>query len=261
MDALVAQTQQLYLADDVPWVVGYSGGKDSTAVLQIGVDGAWRASSLSSASNRFTSSAPIPSSRIRSSPHGSRIRWRYSRQARASQGLPITPHRLTPAVTDTFWVNLIGRGYPAPRPKFRWCTERLKIKPSNSFIREMVRSHGEAILVLGTRKAESSVRSHRMTDLESRRVRDLLSPNESLAQLPRLLAGRELVERRRVDLSHADRQPVGLLQQGAAHDVPGRFARWRMSVGGGLHARRAAVTVGSAAGLALWWKRTSRCRR
>jgi DNA sulfur modification protein DndC len=87
---------------------------------------------------------------------------------------------LTPAVADTFWVNLIGRGYPAPRPKFRWCTERLKIKPSNSFIREMVKTHGEAILVLGTRKAESSGRSHRMTELESRRVRDLLSPNSSL---------------------------------------------------------------------------------
>ena len=69
-------------------------------------------------------------------------------------------------MTDTFWVNLIGRGYPAPRPKFRWCTERLKIKPSNAFIRDMVRSHGEAILVLGTRKAESSGRSHRMTALE-----------------------------------------------------------------------------------------------
>ena len=33
--ALVAQTQQLYLADRVPWVVGYSGGKDSTATLQV----------------------------------------------------------------------------------------------------------------------------------------------------------------------------------------------------------------------------------
>src|SRR5215471_9782024 len=35
LDALTAQAQQLYLADDVPWVVGYSGGKDSTAVLQL----------------------------------------------------------------------------------------------------------------------------------------------------------------------------------------------------------------------------------
>ena len=52
--------------------------------------------------------------------------------------MPIKPHKLTPEVENTFWVNLIGRGYPAPRNKFRWCTERLKIKPSNKFIRDVV---------------------------------------------------------------------------------------------------------------------------
>src|SRR5258708_39721238 len=79
------------------------------------------------------------------------------REVAASAGLPITPHKLTPEIEDSFWVNLIGKGYPAPRLKFRWCTERLKIKPSNKFIREVVRSSGEAILVLGTRKAESKI--------------------------------------------------------------------------------------------------------
>ena len=27
--------QSLFLADDIPWVIGYSGGKDSTATLQL----------------------------------------------------------------------------------------------------------------------------------------------------------------------------------------------------------------------------------
>lgn len=35
VEAVVRQAQELYAADNVPWVVGYSGGKDSTAVLQI----------------------------------------------------------------------------------------------------------------------------------------------------------------------------------------------------------------------------------
>jgi DNA sulfur modification protein DndC len=94
--------------------------------------------------------------------------------------MPVTPHRLTPEVEDSFWVNLIGRGYPAPRAKFRGCTERLKIRPSNKFIREVVRECGEAILVLGTRKAESQVRAVRMSRLEARRVRERLSPNVNL---------------------------------------------------------------------------------
>lgn len=177
--ALVTQTQQLYSADQVPWVVGYSGGKDSTAVLQL----VWMALAQLAPERRTKPVHVISTDTLVENPvvaawvaHSLEV---LDQAARADE-LPITPHRLTPAVTDTFWVNLIGRGYPAPRPKFRWCTERLKIKPSNSFIRGMVRAHGEAILVLGTRKAESSGRSHRMTALESRRVRDLLSPNDSL---------------------------------------------------------------------------------
>jgi DNA sulfur modification protein DndC len=100
--------------------------------------------------------------------------------AAKAEGLPIVPHRLTPTVNDSFWVNLIGRGYPAPRHKFRWCTERLKIKPSNTFITEVVAQSGEAILVLGTRKAESQARARSMERLEAQRVRERLSPNASL---------------------------------------------------------------------------------
>jgi DNA sulfur modification protein DndC len=62
------------------------------------------------------------------------------------QQLPIMPHRLTPKVQDRFWVNLIGRGYPAPRPKFRWCTSRLKINPSNHFINNMIRQKWRSYL-------------------------------------------------------------------------------------------------------------------
>ena len=46
-------------------------------------------------------------------------------------------------------VNLIGRGYPTPRKLLRWYTLRLKIEPSNRFIRDVARQNGEAILVLG----------------------------------------------------------------------------------------------------------------
>jgi DNA sulfur modification protein DndC len=94
--------------------------------------------------------------------------------------MPIAPHLLKPEIQDTFWVNLIGKGYPAPRNQFRWCTSRLKINPANHFIREMVRSHGETILVLGIRKAESTKRAVTMEKHESGRVRDRLSPNASL---------------------------------------------------------------------------------
>jgi DNA sulfur modification protein DndC len=179
IDTLVTKTEELYLADSVPWVIGYSGGKDSTAVVQLvwmalaGLDPAQRTKPVHVISTDTLVENPVVAAWVSHS-------LEVMGEEAENQQLPITPNRLIPAVTDTFWVNLIGRGYPAPRPKFRWCTERLKIKPSNAFIRETVRSHGEAILVLGTRKAESSGRRARMAALESRRMRDLLSPNESL---------------------------------------------------------------------------------
>jgi DNA sulfur modification protein DndC len=174
-----AEIQELYLADQIPWVVGYSGGKDSTATLQL----VWLALAELAPEQRTKQVHVISTDTLVENPvvaawvtHSLKVMATSATKA----GLPITPHRLTPVVSDTFWVNLIGRGYPAPRPKFRWCTERLKIKPSNAFIRSVVRDHGEAILVLGTRKAESAGRSARMTALEGQRTRDRLSPNASL---------------------------------------------------------------------------------
>src|SRR4051812_39315214 len=179
IDAVVSKTQELYAADDVPWVVGYSGGKDSTAVLQI----VWLALQGLPEEQRHKPVHVISTDTLVENPvvaawvtHSLEVMEAAAHEA----GLPISPHRLTPAVADTFWVNLIGRGYPAPRPKFRWCTERLKIRPSNAFISKVVRQNGEVILVLGTRKAESAARARSMEKHERRRVRDRLSPNASL---------------------------------------------------------------------------------
>lgn len=177
--SLFAEIQELYKADDIPWIVGYSGGKDSTAVLSL----VWLALGQLTPEERHKTIHVISTDTMVENPIvASWVAQSLDsmRAAALAQELPLVPHRLTPEVKDSFWVNLIGRGYPAPRPKFRWCTERLKIRPSNTFIRNMVRASGETILVLGTRKAESSSRSARMTRLETTRVRDRLSPNESL---------------------------------------------------------------------------------
>jgi DNA sulfur modification protein DndC len=175
---LIEEIQALYLADAIPWVVGYSGGKDSTAVLQL----VWMALSRLAPDRRHKTVHVISTDTLVENPIVARWADRSldaMRAAAARDGLPIFAHRLTPAVEDSFWVLLIGKGYPAPRRLFRWCTDRLKIRPSTRFIRDVVSAHGEAILVLGTRKAESAGRAARMERLEESRVRDRLSPNVS----------------------------------------------------------------------------------
>lgn len=179
IDALKSEIADLYLSDEVPWVVGYSGGKDSTAVLQL----VWLALADLPKAKRQKPVYVISTDTLVENPvvalWVSKSLERMDQQA-SDQGLPLTAHRLTPAPENTFWVNLIGRGYPAPRPKFRWCTERLKINPSTQFISSVVQQHGEAILVLGTRKAESAARTKVMERFEEKRTRDRLSPNGSL---------------------------------------------------------------------------------
>lgn len=179
VDVLLDEVRELYTADAVPWVVGYSGGKDSTATLQL----VWLALAGLPPEARTKTVHVISTDTLVENPVVAAWVTRSLETMRASAvalGMPIVPHRLTPEINDSFWVNLIGRGYPAPRPKFRWCTERLKIRPSNAFINSIVRESGECILVLGTRKAESAARARSMERHERRRTRDRLSPNGAL---------------------------------------------------------------------------------
>jgi len=179
IDLLIKEIQSLYLSDQIPWVVGYSGGKDSTAVVQL----IWLALSDLKPAKRLKHVYLINTDTLVENPIVAS--WveqslKVIEKAAKKQRLPITTHRLTPTVNNSFWVNLLGRGYPAPRPKFRWCTDRLKISPSNDFINRVVRENGEAIVVLGTRKAESTARARVMKKYEVNRRRKNLSPNANL---------------------------------------------------------------------------------
>ncbi len=176
---LKEEVAQLYLSDSIPWVLGYSGGKDSSASLQL----VWTAIGELPEEQRTKPVHVITTDTLVENPVVAAWVGRSletMRAAAAEQGLPIHPRLLKPELADTFWVNLIGKGYPAPRNRFRWCTERLKIKPSNAFIRDVVKANGEALVVLGTRKAESAKRAGVMNRLAENRTRDLLRPNTTL---------------------------------------------------------------------------------
>ncbi len=180
IDGLIVTIQNLYLADEIPWMIGYSGGKDSTAAVQL----VWLAIEKLPREQRTKKIHVMNTDTLVESPVVSKWVEKSLKQMKAlaeEKDLPFVPERLIPDYNNTFWVNLIGRGYPFPRMKYRWCTDRLKIQPVNNFIKNKIAEHGEIILVLGTRKQESSRRNRTMTNLEKKRVRELLSPNPTLA--------------------------------------------------------------------------------
>ncbi|MCD4666139.1 MAG: DNA phosphorothioation system sulfurtransferase DndC, partial [Bacteroidales bacterium] len=150
--------QKVYLDYPFPWVIGYSGGKDSTATLQL----IWNAISLLPEEQRNKNIYVISSDTLVETPVIISFideAINQINEAAKKQKLPITAHKLVPKTEDTFWVNLIGKGYPAPNSAFRWCTDRMKIKPSNTFILDKVAEHGEVILALGMRRNESERRN------------------------------------------------------------------------------------------------------
>ncbi|MDC0835639.1 3'-phosphoadenosine 5'-phosphosulfate sulfurtransferase DndC [Geitlerinema sp. FC II] len=179
LEALNREIQELYCSDNVPWVLGYSGGKDSSAVVQL----VWNAIEGLAQEKRHKNIYVISTDTLVENPIVSA--WvnqslMSMKEAADKKKMPVVPRLLKPNIKETFWVCLMGKGYPAPRHKFRWCTNRLKVHPSNTFIHDVVRHNGEAIVVLGTRKTESYSRTIIMERREKERVRVRLCPHPNL---------------------------------------------------------------------------------
>lgn len=159
---LEEQIREVYCGDDRPWVIGYSGGKDSTTALQL----VWNALKTLPQEARKKPVYVISSDTLVETPiivdYVDRTLRQINESAKAA-GLPISSHKVEPKTNDTFWVNLIGRGYPVPSTQFRWCTERLKISPANAFILDRVAEFGEVVVILGVRSAESNTRAQVMS--------------------------------------------------------------------------------------------------
>ena len=162
---LYEEVREVYRRYPQPWVIGYSGGKDSTATLQL----VWKALEGLPPEERNKPVYVIASDTQVETPviidYLDSTIERINEAAKA-QDLPITAQKVSPDLNGSFWVNLIGRGYPAPTSRFRWCTERMKILPANRFIEEKVAQFGEVIMVLGVRKSESATRMQLMNTYE-----------------------------------------------------------------------------------------------
>lgn len=188
-------SEYLSTAQPYPWIVGFSAGKDSTILLHLVVE-----SLLELAPSERTRPVHVLFNDTRvESPiymeHAERTLKRLT-SALPALGLPCTVHRALPDPDQTFWVNLIGRGYPSPNRQFRWCTDRLKIAPTNDYIKSVVSKHGHAVLLLGVRRDESSTRAQSINRYKNA-PGSRLNPHNSL---PGCLVFRPIADLRTEDL-------------------------------------------------------------
>lgn len=155
---LIEDIKGIYKADQRPWIIGFSGGKDSTTVLSLIYSALKQLTPLERKKHVYVVSSdtlvetPVVVGMI------NRVLETINKSA-AIDNLPITAHPVFPKWDQTFWVNLLGRGYPAPQQSFRWCTERMKIDPVSEFITGKVAQFGEVIVALGSRSEESASRA------------------------------------------------------------------------------------------------------
>ncbi len=125
VDQAKEQIKEAYKSDDRPWVVGYSGGKDSTVVVQL----VFEALSEMPKEELTKKYYVISSDTLIETPliiNSINQTLRRVQEAAIKKGLPIETHKVKPIIQNSFWVNLIGKGYPTPNQTFRWCTDRLK---------------------------------------------------------------------------------------------------------------------------------------
>ena len=177
---ILSELKDQYLIDDNirPWIIGFSGGKDSTALLQL----VWLALKEIPAELRKREVHVICNDTLVENP----IIQEYVddilkkiEQSALQQGLPITVEKTIPRLEDSFWVNVVGRGYPVPNNTFRWCTDKMKIKPTSRYVIEEVVENGEAIILVGTRRSESTTRANTIKKHEIRGQRLSKHPHHS----------------------------------------------------------------------------------
>ena len=161
-----------------PWIIAYSGGKDSTLLLQL----VWEVIADLPPEQRRRPVIVLGNDTLVESPLVIRHLHKslsVVEAASKSYDLPIQVRVTTPAVDQTFWVNVIGRGYIPPTRNFRWCTDRLKIRPTSRILEQIVREQRGAILLIGTRRSESQNRRRGMDRRNVSAVR--LNPHSSVA--------------------------------------------------------------------------------
>lgn len=181
IDELIDQ----YLEDDRynrPWIIGFSGGKDSTVLLTL----VWLAlqkireekiATLNRQVYVVCNDTMVENPVIEE--YVATVLQAIQKSAKEQQ-LPIIVRTTTPQIEDTFWSCVIGKGYPVPNNAFRFCTEKMKIKPTSNFITSQVTADGEAIILIGTRISESQqrARSIQKHDIKGQRLsKHPLNPN------------------------------------------------------------------------------------
>jgi DNA sulfur modification protein DndC len=137
-----------YVSNELPWSLGYSGGKDSSAMLKLVYNALNNIKTPLKPINVVYCDTgveiPIVSEFVKKT-------FVAFKEELKENNLPINISIVEPSLENRFFSKVIGRGYPTPTNKFRWCTDRLRVLP----IQAMMNKNQDNIVLVGVRKGES----------------------------------------------------------------------------------------------------------
>jgi DNA sulfur modification protein DndC len=166
IENILKDIRDTYVEDKRPWILGFSGGKDSTVLLKLVYNaiGSLPKKKLTKKIHVICCDTKVEPPNILEYLENT---LKIIRKSASRESLPIIVKGLYPKVSDRFFANLVGRGYPSPNKWFRWCTDRLKIRPSTEYIKSIA-SREEVVILLGIRNNESSNRNKTMENYKIR---------------------------------------------------------------------------------------------
>jgi DNA sulfur modification protein DndC len=137
------------------WVIAFSGGKDSTALVTIVV---WLIAAglvprpLSLTVLYADTRMELPPLQICALAILDTLRK-----------MGVAAKVVLPPLDERFFVYMLGRGVPPPKNRFRWCTDQLKVGPMEAELLGLRQAVGEKLLMLiGVRVGESAARDQRI---------------------------------------------------------------------------------------------------
>ncbi len=155
INKIINEIKQEYLKDSNPWIIGYSGGKDSSTVVKLVFLALRQLETYHKKVTIIYCDTNIENPIINN--YAKKI-LKNLREECLKYQIPINIKILTHSTKNSFWVKIIGKGYPTPTYKFRWCTDRLRINPINEYIK-LLGQKQQITILLGVRKQESRERN------------------------------------------------------------------------------------------------------
>lgn len=141
LNDIVEEMKELYLKDEKPWICSWSAGKDSSSVLEL----VFQMLLSLPKEKRHKTVHVLMSNTLVETEMMSRFMFKsmeYVNRAAKEFELPIKGKIVSPDLKDRFYYNTLGRGLLviSPKARGRWCSHRLKIKPTMARIRSIIDS-------------------------------------------------------------------------------------------------------------------------